>query len=150
MFDSKPQDANAESHSRDGSRTAQALPGTAALDRPPWPCQEISMTRRTTPRLYDPAFEHDSCGFGLIAQIGNRPSTWLVDQAFTALGRMAHRGGVNADGVTGDGSGMLLYRAHDWLRALAAESGIVLAERFCLNRTVGVSSRDCWMLEEFK
>jgi glutamate synthase (NADPH) large chain len=88
------------------------------------------MTRRITPRLYNPAFEHDSCGFGLIAQISNRPSRWLVDQAFTALGRMAHRGGVNADGVTGDGSGILLYRASSWLRALAAEAGITLGERF--------------------
>ncbi|MCQ4165952.1 glutamate synthase large subunit [Tahibacter harae] len=88
------------------------------------------MTQRRTPRLYDPAYEHDSCGFGLIAQIGNRPSTWLVDQAFAALGRMAHRGGVNADGVTGDGSGMLFYRAHDWLRALAEAAGIALAPRF--------------------
>ncbi|TDR47422.1 glutamate synthase (NADPH) large subunit [Tahibacter aquaticus] len=88
------------------------------------------MTRRTTPRLYDPAFEHDSCGFGLIAQIQSRPSRWLVDQAFTALGRMAHRGGVNADGITGDGSGILLYRPQQWLRALAQESGIALAERF--------------------
>lgn len=88
------------------------------------------MTRRNTARLYDPAFEHDSCGFGLIAQIGNRPSRWLVDQAFAALARMAHRGGVNADGVTGDGSGILLYRAQPWLRALAAEAGIALGERF--------------------
>lgn len=88
------------------------------------------MTRRTTPRLYDPAFEHDSCGFGLIAQIQARPSRWLVDQAFAALGRMAHRGGVNADGVTGDGSGILLYRPQAWLRALAAEAGIALTERF--------------------
>jgi glutamate synthase (NADPH/NADH) large chain len=88
------------------------------------------MTRRNTPRLYDPAFEHDSCGFGLIAQIGNRPSRWLVDQAFAALARMAHRGGVNADGVTGDGSGILLYRANEWLRALAHESGLALGTRF--------------------
>ncbi|HVH36464.1 MAG TPA: glutamate synthase large subunit, partial [Tahibacter sp.] len=88
------------------------------------------MTRRSTPRLYDAAFEHDSCGFGLIAQIDDRPSAWLVDQAFAALARMAHRGGVNADGVTGDGSGMLFYRADTWLRALADEAGIALGTRF--------------------
>lgn len=88
------------------------------------------MPRRTTPRLYDPAFEHDSCGFGLIAQIDARPSAWLVDQAFAALARMAHRGGVNADGITGDGSGILLYRPTAWLAALAAGSNIALAPRF--------------------
>ncbi|UXI68463.1 glutamate synthase large subunit [Tahibacter amnicola] len=88
------------------------------------------MTRRNTPRLYDPAMEHDSCGFGLIAQTGGRPSRWLVDQAFAALGRMAHRGGVNADGITGDGSGVLLYRPTAWLQSLAASAGIRLAPRF--------------------
>ncbi|MEO8671459.1 MAG: glutamate synthase large subunit [Tahibacter sp.] len=88
------------------------------------------MTRRTTPRLYDTAYEHDSCGFGLLAQIDGRASSWLVDQAFAALGKMAHRGGVNADGITGDGSGILLYRPEVWLRVLAAEASIPLAAQF--------------------
>ena len=80
------------------------------------------MTPDQTHGLYDPEFEHDSCGFGLIANIDGKASTWLVDQAFTALAKMSHRGGVNADGVTGDGCGVLIYRAEDWLRALAADA----------------------------
>ncbi|MCB1570533.1 MAG: hypothetical protein KDI72_05720, partial [Xanthomonadales bacterium] len=64
------------------------------------------MTPDQTRGLYDPEFEHDSCGFGLIANIDGKASTWLVDQAFSALARMSHRGGVNADGVTGDGCGV--------------------------------------------
>jgi glutamate synthase domain-containing protein 1 len=55
--------------------------------------------------LYDPAFEHDSCGFGVIASIDGNASAWVVDQAFVTLARMSHRGGIGADGITGDGCG---------------------------------------------
>ncbi|GLQ91900.1 glutamate synthase large subunit [Dyella acidisoli] len=82
------------------------------------------------PRLYDPSFEHDSCGFGLVAQIDGRASKWVVDTAFTALAKLSHRGGVNADGVTGDGCGVLIHHPHSWLRALAVQAGIPLGERF--------------------
>ena len=85
---------------------------------------------QVVPRLYDASFEHDSCGFGLVAQIDGRASAWVVDTAFTALAKLSHRGAVNADGISGDGCGVLLHRPHGWLRALAAESGIALAERF--------------------
>ena len=80
--------------------------------------------------LYDPAFEHDSCGFGVIANVDGKASAWLVDQAFVTLARMSHRGGIGADGITGDGCGMLLYRPTAWLRALAAEAGITPAPVF--------------------
>jgi len=80
--------------------------------------------------LYDPSFEHDSCGFGLIASIDGVASAWVVDQAFETLGKMSHRGGIGADGITGDGCGMLLYRPTSWLRALARDAGIALGERF--------------------
>src|SRR5512141_2526508 len=80
--------------------------------------------------LYDPAFEHDSCGFGVIANIDGKASTWVVDQAFVTLARMSHRGGIGADGITGDGCGMLLYRPTAWLRALAADAGIRAAALF--------------------
>jgi glutamate synthase (NADPH) large chain len=88
------------------------------------------MMQRSSPGLYDASYEHDSCGFGLIANIDGRASTWLVDQAFAALSKMSHRGGINADGITGDGCGILLYRPDAWLRALAREAGIALSTRF--------------------
>ncbi|MCW8806512.1 MAG: glutamate synthase large subunit, partial [Rhodanobacter sp.] len=80
--------------------------------------------------LYDAAFEHDSCGFGLVAQIDGHPSTWVVDTGFAALAKLSHRGGVNADGISGDGCGVLLHRPQPWLRALAKEAGIALGEKF--------------------
>jgi glutamate synthase (NADPH/NADH) large chain len=88
------------------------------------------MVTQGNPRLYDEAFEHDSCGFGLVAQIDGHASTALVDTAFAALAKLSHRGGVNADGISGDGCGVLIHRAHDWLRALATEAGIAVSARF--------------------
>ena len=63
-------------------------------------------TRRSG--LYDPGYEHDSCGFGLIAQIDDAASARVVEMAFTALERLAHRGAVGADGVSGDGCGLAM------------------------------------------
>ncbi len=98
--------------------------------RPPCRHRVTEMTHRATPHLYDSSYEHDSCGFGLIANIRGEASAWLVDQAFDALAKMSHRGGVNADGVTGDGCGILLFRPDTWLRALAHEAGIDVGKRF--------------------
>ncbi|MFK2905822.1 glutamate synthase large subunit [Dyella ginsengisoli] len=80
--------------------------------------------------MYDASFEHDSCGFGLVSQVDGRASAWVVDTAFSALAKLSHRGGVNADGISGDGCGVLLHRPQPWLRALAKEAGIALGERF--------------------
>ena len=80
--------------------------------------------------LYDPRDEHDSCGFGLIAQLDDQPSRALVDRALTALERMTHRGGIAADGLSGDGCGLLLKCPDAFLRALAAEAGIPLGQRY--------------------
>ncbi len=91
---------------------------------------EMRHETRPAGGLYDPAYEKDSCGFGLIAQIDARAGTTLVDKAFRALERMAHRGAVGADGLSGDGCGILLHRPTAWLRALAADAGIVPAARF--------------------
>jgi glutamate synthase (NADPH/NADH) large chain len=88
------------------------------------------LPHQVTPRLYDANFEHDSCGFGLVAQIDGRASAWVVDTAFAALAKLSHRGGVNADGISGDGCGVLIHRPQSWLRALAQEAGVVLGEHF--------------------
>ncbi len=76
--------------------------------------------------LHDPASEHDSCGFGLIAQVEGPGSRAIVDIALEALSRMAHRGGVAADGLSGDGCGVLIHGAQRFLRTLADEAGIPL------------------------
>jgi glutamate synthase (NADPH) large chain len=83
-------------------------------------------TSATSPGLYAPGFEHDSCGFGLIACLEARPSQWLVQTALSALARLSHRGAVGADGKTGDGCGVLIHRPGNFLRAIAAETNISL------------------------
>ncbi|MEN5116550.1 glutamate synthase large subunit [Luteimonas sp. TWI662] len=76
--------------------------------------------------LYDPADERDACGFGLISTIGGAPAREIVDGALQALSRMAHRGGIAADGLSGDGCGVLLVGVEAFVRTLAAESGFVV------------------------
>jgi glutamate synthase (NADPH/NADH) large chain len=88
------------------------------------------MALPTHPGLYAPGFEHDSCGFGLVAQLDDRASRAVVDVALEALARLAHRGAVGADGRSGDGCGLLLRRPDAFLRAVGAEAGIALADRF--------------------
>src|SRR5690349_15945264 len=76
------------------------------------------------------SFERDSCGFGLIASLDDQPSHWLVQTAITSLNRLTHRGAIAGDGKTGDGCGLLLKKPESFLRAVAAEAGIELADRF--------------------
>nr|MBU5697272.1 glutamate synthase large subunit [Vibrio cholerae] len=71
--------------------------------------------------LYDPSLEKDNCGFGLIAHMEGQASHKLVRTAISALDRMTHRGGIAADGKTGDGCGLLLQKPDSYLRLIAEE-----------------------------
>ncbi len=82
--------------------------------------------------LFDPAYERDSCGFGLIASLDDQPSHWIVRTAITSLNRLTHRGAIAADGKTGDGCGLLLKKPRAFLEAIAQQAGIGLAERFAV------------------
>ena len=73
--------------------------------------------------LYDCNEWKDSCGFGLIAQIKGEVSHGLVRTAIEALACMTHRGGIAADGRTGDGCGLLLQKPDAFLRRVALECG---------------------------
>ncbi|HEX5788061.1 MAG TPA: glutamate synthase large subunit [Woeseiaceae bacterium] len=90
------------------------------------------MTERIATGLYDPAFERDSCGFGLIAHLDDEPSHWVVATAIAALARLTHRGAVAADGKTGDGCGLLLKFPTEFFRAIGREKGFRLADRFAV------------------
>ena len=82
--------------------------------------------------LYDKSFEKDSCGFGLITNIDNKPSHWLIDTAITALERLAHRGAVGADGTSGDGCGILFKIPEFFFRSIANEQKINVAKSFAI------------------
>ncbi|HQY31435.1 MAG TPA: glutamate synthase subunit alpha, partial [Thermomicrobiales bacterium] len=57
--------------------------------------------------MYDPTFEHDACGVGLVVDIHGRPTRHIVTRALAGLVNLTHRGGVGADPRTGDGAGIL-------------------------------------------
>ena len=80
--------------------------------------------------LYREAYEKDSCGFGLIANLDDQPSNWLVQTAISSLNRLTHRGAIASDGKTGDGCGLLLKSPTRFLRAIAADAGIKLSRQF--------------------
>jgi glutamate synthase domain-containing protein 2/glutamate synthase domain-containing protein 1/glutamate synthase domain-containing protein 3 len=76
--------------------------------------------------------DHDACGTGFVAQLGSPPSHDIIQYALTALERLTHRGGVDADGASGDGAGLLTSIPEAFFRARAAEQGIELTEHFGL------------------
>ena len=51
--------------------------------------------------LYDPAYEHDACGVGMVADLHGRPDHDIVDRGLTVLERLAHRGASGAEVDTG-------------------------------------------------
>jgi glutamate synthase (ferredoxin) len=61
-----------------------------------------------TDPLHDSTAERDACGIGLVADTRCRPSREIVDRALAGLAAVSHRGAWAADGVTGDGAGLLL------------------------------------------
>jgi glutamate synthase domain-containing protein 2/glutamate synthase domain-containing protein 1/glutamate synthase domain-containing protein 3 len=67
--------------------------------------------------LYDPRFEHDACGVGMVARLDNRPTHEVISRAITALENLEHRGASGADPRTGDGAGILMQMPDELLRA---------------------------------
>jgi glutamate synthase domain-containing protein 2/glutamate synthase domain-containing protein 1/glutamate synthase domain-containing protein 3 len=76
--------------------------------------------------------DHDACGTGFIARLGGAPSHDIIEHALTALERLTHRGGVDADGASGDGAGLLTSIPDAFFRARTQEQGITLPEVFGL------------------
>jgi glutamate synthase (NADPH/NADH) large chain/glutamate synthase (ferredoxin) len=69
--------------------------------------------------LYDPRFEHDACGVGMVARLDNVPTHEVISRALTALENLEHRGASGADACTGDGAGILMQMPDELLRAVS-------------------------------
>ncbi|TAM39476.1 glutamate synthase subunit alpha, partial [bacterium] len=78
--------------------------------------------------LYDPRFEHDSCGVGFVCNIKGKQSNEIIRQGLEVLRRLAHRGATGADPKTGDGAGILFQMPHEFLAAASEKSGIKLPD----------------------
>ena len=86
--------------------------------------------RREEMMLYDPQMQKDNCGFGLIAHLEGQASHKLIKTAITGLDRMQHRGGIAADGKTGDGCGLLIQKPDSFFQAIAEENNWNLGKKY--------------------
>jgi glutamate synthase (NADPH) large chain len=87
------------------------------------PSQQSSAPAEPGPRpagLYDPAFEHDACGVGLVADLSGTRGHATVSQALTVLRNLDHRGAKGSDPETGDGAGILTQIPDDFFRAVVS------------------------------
>src|SRR6188472_2273615 len=66
--------------------------------------------------LYDPAYEHDSCGVGFVAHIKGKRSHQILIDAEEVLRNMDHRGACGCEPNTGDGAGVLTALPQEFLR----------------------------------
>jgi glutamate synthase (ferredoxin) len=66
--------------------------------------------------LYHPNQERDACGVGFVAHSNGKPTHDVLLMALQALAHCEHRGAVSADGLTGDGAGVMTQLPHDFFR----------------------------------
>ena len=78
--------------------------------------------------LYDPQFEHDSCGVGFVCNIKGKKSNDIVKQGLEVLRRLAHRGATGADPKTGDGAGLLIQFPHEFFVSVCKKDNIILPQ----------------------
>lgn len=78
--------------------------------------------------LYDPRFEHDACGVGMVCHIRGERSHDIVRDGLSILKNLAHRGAYGCDATTGDGAGILMQMPHGFLNGVAAECSIRLPQ----------------------
>ncbi len=76
--------------------------------------------------LYDPQFEHDSCGVGFVVNMKGRKSHDIVTDALQILVNLDHRGACGCETNTGDGAGILMQVPHDFLVAATSKLGFKL------------------------
>ena len=65
--------------------------------------------------LVNSRFDHESCGVGFVATLHGRSEHEILRLALTALGRLAHRGAIAADGKSSDGVGIQTAVPRDYL-----------------------------------
>ena len=76
--------------------------------------------------LYDPSFEHDSCGFGFVVDLKGSASHDIIRKALQVLSNLEHRGATGSEKNTGDGAGLLTQVPHAFLLARCRALGFEL------------------------
>ena len=78
------------------------------------------------PGLYDPWYEHDSCGVGFVVNIKGKKSHKIIRDALTILVNLNHRGACGCEANTGDGAGSLMQMPHGFFKEVARKEKIKL------------------------
>jgi glutamate synthase (NADPH/NADH) large chain/glutamate synthase (ferredoxin) len=108
-----------------------------------------SSTPSVAGSLHQLSQEHDNCGMGAIAHLHGKRSHQILDYALTSVCCMTHRGAVDADMKTGDGSGVLtqipfplfIKAAEKLGHPIANESDLAVAVFFFPNGKAAVMER---------
>ncbi len=82
--------------------------------------------------LYDPRWEHDACGVGAVVNIDGRREHATIERGLQILLNLMHRGAAGADGITGDGAGILFQISDRFFREEASQLAVELpaADRY--------------------
>ena len=78
--------------------------------------------------LYDPAYEHDACGVGVVANLNGHKSYDIIRNAIRVLVNLEHRGACGCDPHTGDGAGLLFQLPHAFFKRQCRLAGISLPD----------------------
>ncbi|ODR96653.1 glutamate synthase subunit alpha [Methyloceanibacter superfactus] len=91
----------------------------------------LTVARPSPPQaqgLYDPAFEHDACGVGFVADLKGRKSHTIIKHGLQILENLTHRGAAGATPRDGDGAGILVQIPHAFFREVCPPLNIKLPE----------------------
>ena len=75
--------------------------------------------------LYDPQFEHENCGIGLIVDMKGRQSHDIVQGALEICVNLDHRGGCGCDPITGDGAGIFIQIPDKFFRKVLSKNSLI-------------------------
>jgi len=78
--------------------------------------------------LYDPQYEHDACGLGMVVDIKGKKSHRIIEQAVTVMTNLTHRGARGMEANTGDGAGIVMQVPHAFLQKKAERHNFSLPE----------------------
>jgi len=78
--------------------------------------------------LYDPWFEHESCGIGFVVHIKGEASHAIIRNAIQVLINLRHRGACGCEANTGDGAGILVQMPHRFFQQACEDAGITLPD----------------------
>lgn len=94
--------------------------------------------------------DHDACGTGFITRLGHEATHEVVERGLVALQRLSHRGGVDADGASGDGAGLMTGIPQVFLRRMAGGAGMILPRHFAVGMLFLPCEDAAWARQEIE